>query len=108
MRRVTYLQQAGFVREKNDHWVLGDAGREYVQQYDVVTLFRIMCERNVGLRSLLYALSAGSMTIAEISTQQLDTHPNWGGVVGRQTWRSSGRIGCGVWALLRSTATSTR
>jgi len=51
---------------------------EYAQQYDMATLLRIMCERNVGLRSLLYALSAGSMTIAEISTQQLDTHPELG------------------------------
>jgi len=78
MRRVAYLQQAGFVRQENDHWELGDAGREYAQQYDMATLLRIMCERNVGLRSLLYALSAGSMTIAEISTQQLDTHPELG------------------------------
>jgi putative restriction endonuclease len=78
MRRVAYLQQAGFLREKNDHWVLGDAGREYVQQSDVGTLLRIMCERNVGLRSLLYALSAGPMTIAEVSAQQLDTHPELG------------------------------
>jgi len=78
MRRVAYLQQSGFLREKNDHWVLGDAGREYAQQYDVGTLLRIMCERNVGLRSLLYALSAGPMTIAEISSQQLDTHPELG------------------------------
>jgi len=23
MRQVAYLQQAGFLREKNDHWVLG-------------------------------------------------------------------------------------
>jgi len=78
MRRVAYLQQAGFLREKNDRWVLGDAGREYVQRSDVGTLLRIMCERNVGLRSLLYALSAGPMTIAEISAQQLDTHPELG------------------------------
>ncbi len=78
MRRVSYLQQAGFVRQENDRWTLGDAGRKYVEQGDVATLLRIMCERNVGLRSLLYALSAGSMTIAEISAQQLDTHPELG------------------------------
>jgi len=78
MRRVAYLEQAEFVRQENDQWVLGDAGREYVQQYDVGTLLRLMCERNVGLRSLLYALSAGPMTIAEISAQQLDTHPELG------------------------------
>ncbi|MFC7074329.1 HNH endonuclease [Halovenus rubra] len=78
MRRVAYLEQAEFVRLENDHWVLGDAGREYVQQYDVGTLLRIMCERNVGLRSLLYALSAGPMSITEISAQQLDTHPELG------------------------------
>jgi len=78
MRRVAYLQQVGFVRQENDRWTLGDAGREYVQKSDVETLLRIMCERNVGLRSLLYALSAGPMTIAEVSTQQLDTHPELG------------------------------
>ncbi len=37
-----------------------------------------MSERNIGLRSLLYALSAAPMTLFEISTQQLDTHPKLG------------------------------
>jgi len=78
MRRVSYLQQVGFLRQANDHWGLGDAGCEYVEQGDVGTLLRIMCDRNVGLRSLLYALSAGPMTIAEVSDQQLDTHPELG------------------------------
>ena len=75
MRRVSYLQQVGFLRQENEHWNLGDAGREYVEQDDVATLLRIMCDRNVGLRSLLYALVAGPMTIVEVSEQQLDTHP---------------------------------
>jgi len=70
IRRVEYLRQVGFLREDDEYWLLGDAGREYVQQQDVATLLRIMCERNVGLRSLLYALSAGPMTIMEISDQQ--------------------------------------
>jgi len=78
MRRVRYLQQVGFLDQDADFWTLGDAGREYVQNQDTETLLRIMCNRNVGLRSLLYALSAGSMTIAEISDQQLDTHPELG------------------------------
>jgi len=78
MRRVAYLEQAGFVRKENDYWVLGDAGREYVQQYDMGALLRIMCDRNIGLRSLMYALAAGPMTIGEISDQQLDTHPELG------------------------------
>lgn len=78
MRRVSYLQQVGFLRRTNDYWGLGDAGREYVEQGDVATLLRIMCDRNVGLRSLLYALAAGPMTIAEVSEQQLDTHPELG------------------------------
>jgi putative restriction endonuclease len=78
MRRVSYLQQVGFLRQSNDHWELGDAGREYVEQGDVATLLRIMCDWNVGLRSLLYALVAGSMTLAEVSEQQLDTHPELG------------------------------
>ncbi len=37
-----------------------------------------MCARNVGLRSLMYVLAAGPMTIAEISDQQLETHPELG------------------------------
>ncbi|WP_231188387.1 HNH endonuclease [Haladaptatus sp. DYF46] len=78
MRRVSYLQKTGFLRQENEQWELGQAGREYVQQRGVATLLRIMCERNVGLRSLLYALSVGPMTIAEISDQQLDTHPELG------------------------------
>jgi putative restriction endonuclease len=78
MRRVSYLQQVGFLHQVNEHWMLGDAGREYVEQGDVAVLLRIMCDRNVGLRSLLYALVAGPMTIAEVSEQQLDTHPELG------------------------------
>lgn len=78
MRRVSYLQQVGFLRREADQWDLGQAGREYVQQGDVGTLLRIMCDRNVGLRSLLYALSAAPMTLEEVSEQQLDTHPELG------------------------------
>ncbi len=78
MRRVSYLQQVGFLHQTDDRWLLGDAGREYVAQGDVGTLLRIMCDRNVGLRSLLYALSAGPMTLGEVSDQQLDTHPELG------------------------------
>jgi len=78
MRRMSYLQQVGFLRQVNDHWELGEAGRKYVEQGDVATLLRIMCDRNVGLRSLLYALVAGPMTLAEVSEQQLDTHPELG------------------------------
>jgi putative restriction endonuclease len=78
MRRVRYLQHVGFLRQANDHWALGDAGREYVEQDDVATLLRIMCDRNVGLRSLVYALAAGQMTLAEVSEQQLNTHPELG------------------------------
>ena len=78
MRRVSYLQQVGFIQQDGERWVLGEAGREYVQDRDVETLLRIMCTRNVGLRSLMYALAAGPMTIGEISDQQLDTHPELG------------------------------
>jgi putative restriction endonuclease len=49
-----------------------------VQNDDIATLLEIMCARNVGLRSLLYALSAGPMGIEAISDQQLDTHPELG------------------------------
>jgi putative restriction endonuclease len=78
MRRVRYLRDAGFLTRDNDHWRLGDAGREYVDEQDVGTLLEIMCGRNVGLRSLLYELAAAPMTIEEISDQQLDTHPELG------------------------------
>jgi len=78
MRRVSYLQQVGFLRLKNSQWGLGEAGKEYARHYEIETLLRIMCGRNVGLRSLLYALSVGPMTIEEISDQQLDTHPELG------------------------------
>jgi putative restriction endonuclease len=78
LRRVRYLHQVGFLYQTNDHWELGDAGREYVEQDDMATLLQIMCERNVGLRSLMYALAAGPMTLEEVSEQQLDTHPELG------------------------------
>jgi putative restriction endonuclease len=80
--------------------MLGEPGREYADDYDEKTLLRIMCERNVGLRSLLYELAAGPMTIAEISEQQLETHPELGWSRGetdmalqRVNWlRSMGRV----------------
>ena len=78
LRRVRYLQQVGFLEQENDYWRVGDAGREYLEKGDVEALLRIMCDRNVGLRSLLYALVAGPMTIAEVSEQQLETHPELG------------------------------
>ncbi|SDR05773.1 HNH endonuclease [Natronobacterium texcoconense] len=78
MRRVSYLRQVGFLQQADERWRIGDAGWESVQQGDVGTLLWIMCDRNVGLRSLLYALSAGPMTLEEVSEQQLDTHPELG------------------------------
>ena len=78
MRRVSYLQQVGFLRHDDNRWIVGEAGKEYARANDIEVLLRIMCERNVGLRSLLYALSAGPMTIVEVSDQQLDTHPELG------------------------------
>jgi putative restriction endonuclease len=58
MRRVGYLQHVGFLRQANEHWELGAAAREYVEHDEMATLLRIMCNRNVGLRSLLYVLSS--------------------------------------------------
>ena len=78
MRRVSYLRQVGFIQQDGDQWTLGETGREYVSAQDAETLLRIMCGRNVGLRSLLYALAPGPMTVEEISDQQLDTHPELG------------------------------
>jgi len=75
MRRVSYLQQVGFLDQSNNNWRLGEAGQEYHNQGDTETLLRIMCDRNVGLRSLLYALSAAPMTLTDINRHQLDTHP---------------------------------
>jgi putative restriction endonuclease len=91
MRRVGYVREAGFLHHTDDQWMLGEAGREYVQNGDVETLFRIMCDRNVGLRSLLYALAAGPMTIAEVSEQQLDTHPELGWSPGK-TYMAKQRV----------------
>jgi putative restriction endonuclease len=78
MRRVSYLQQVGFIQQDGEQWTLGEVGREYAAAQDIETLLRIMCARNVGLRSLLYALAPGPMAIDEISDQQLDTHPELG------------------------------
>jgi len=78
MRRVSYLQQVGFLNRIDGQWTLGLAGEEYHPSHEIETLLRIMCDRNVGLRSLLYALSAEPLTIEEISEQQLDTHPELG------------------------------
>jgi putative restriction endonuclease len=78
MRRVTYLRQAGFLHQSGGQWTLGAAGREYIESQDEDALLRIMCNRNVGLRSLLYALSDGPMSVEDISDQQLDTHPELG------------------------------
>ena len=44
----------------------------------VERLVEIVCRRNVGLRSLLYALLPAPMTIEEIGRQQLETHPELG------------------------------
>lgn len=78
MRRVRYLRQVGFIRNDDSEWRLGDAGREYVESGETATLLKIMCTRNVGLRSLLYALVPGPMTLEAVSDQQLDTHPELG------------------------------
>ncbi|MFC4408137.1 HNH endonuclease [Haloarchaeobius iranensis] len=78
MRRVRYLRKVGFLAEGQEGWTLGPNGEAYTDGHDTATLLRIMCDRNVGLRSLLYALAVGPMTIAEIGAQQLDTHPELG------------------------------
>lgn len=78
LRRVDYLEDVGFLTQDDDQWVLGSKGKTYMADRTTATLLEIMVRRNVGLRSLLYALSAGPMTIEEISHQQLDTHPELG------------------------------
>jgi len=76
LRRVHYLRNVGLLTEGDDHWQLGDAGKQYVANHSRETLARIMLDRNVGLRSLLYHLTAGPMTIDEIDVQQRETHEN--------------------------------
>ncbi|WP_435348686.1 HNH endonuclease [Haloarchaeobius sp. HRN-SO-5] len=78
MRRVRYLENVGFLAETSEGWTLGEAGEKYAKEFDTATLLGIMCDRNVGLRSLLYALVVAPMTIEEIGEQQLDTHPELG------------------------------
>lgn len=78
MRRVRYLKKMGFLQQKGDGWTLGPSGSEYTQDHDTAVLLQILCDHNVGLRSLLYALAVAPMTIEEISDQQLDTHPELG------------------------------
>lgn len=78
LRRVDYLEDVGFLQLEGNRWVLGPEGETYRRDRTTAALLEIMVRRNVGLRSLLYALSAGAMTIEEISQQQLDTHPELG------------------------------
>ena len=78
MRRVRYLRQVGFLQQGQTGWTLGSPGQEYVQNQNMATLLQIMSDRNVGLRSLLYELSAAPMSIMDISDQQLNTHPELG------------------------------
>jgi putative restriction endonuclease len=78
VRRLRYLESVGFIKRDEGVWTVGRAGERYLSDQTTETLLDIMCRRNVGLRSLLYALSAGGLTIEEISHQQLDTHPELG------------------------------
>ena len=78
MRRVQYLQQVGFIDQKDNQWTIDELGNEYLNNRELKRLLEIMCDRNVGLRSLLYELSSGPMTLEEINAQQLNTHPELG------------------------------
>lgn len=78
MRRVDYLEDVGFLAKNGQHWTLGPEGNRYITDRSIDTLLEIMCRRNIGLRSLLYSLSASPMTIEEISRQQLRTHAELG------------------------------
>jgi len=77
-RRIDYLENVGFLELHDGQWQLGPEGRTYFEDRSIETLLEIMCRRNVGLRSLLYNLSPGQMTIDEINRQQLETHPELG------------------------------
>lgn len=78
LRRVDYLEDVGFLTQESGHWQIGEEGQTYMADRSTETLLEIMVRRNVGLRSLLYALSAGPMSIEEVSDQQLHTHPELG------------------------------
>ena len=73
-RQINYLKGVGFLDVDGEQWTLGEKGREYFETRSTDILLDTMCRRNVGLRSLLYALRAGPMTIEDIGQQQLRTH----------------------------------
>lgn len=77
LRRCEYLENVGLL-ESDDDWRPGLEGERYLADRSTETLLEIMCRRNLGLRSLLYALSVGPMSIEEIGHQQLETHPELG------------------------------
>ena len=72
MRHFEYLEDIGFLTAEIGVWTLGPKGKRYVADRSTETLLEIMCRRNAGLRSLLYALSVGAMSIEEIGRQQLE------------------------------------
>lgn len=74
-RRIRYLDNVGFLDFEGEKWTLGDEGMEYYRNRSLDTLLEIMSRRNLGLRSLLYSLTASPMTLEEIAEQQLSTHP---------------------------------
>jgi hypothetical protein len=78
LRNVRYLQSVGFLERRGDRWEVGAQGREYRLAGDRETLVRIMCNRNVGLWSLMCALRDGPMSIKAINDQQLSTHEELG------------------------------
>ncbi len=78
LRRCDYLEDVGFLEVHADEWDLGPEGQRYLANRSTETLLEIMCRRNLGLRSLLYALSVGPMSIDDVSRQQLNTHPELG------------------------------
>jgi hypothetical protein len=78
LRNAGYLRSVGFLESENERWEVGAVGREYRSAGDVETLVRIMCDRNVGLWTVMSSLTDGPMSIGEINRQQLDTHDELG------------------------------
>ncbi|ERG97191.1 HNH endonuclease signature motif containing protein [Haloquadratum walsbyi] len=78
LRRIRYLDTIEILTQCDGRWYRGQAGRRYDENREMETLFTILSRRNVGLRSLLYALRERSMTIGSINDQQLKTHPELG------------------------------
>lgn len=73
-RRLTYLENVGFIERSDDLWMLSWAGHRYFGEKRREVLFDIMAERNIGLQSVLFELVDDPMTIEEVNEFLLAAH----------------------------------